>query len=473
MKRLIAVSFAMSVLLSAFAQTEKFDIASFNPPQGWQRMDSNGVVIFHDYKTKNNLTSFGQIILFPSRATKTNATANFKDEWNLKVVQPTGTKAKPTTQTETTPDGWTAVTGYSNITTPGISYMTMLVTATGFGRTMSVMANTAGSDHAATIEKFFKELDLDSKTATAMNQLATQSTNPVSTLRGSTSFNDYVFVAPQGWYVQNNKDYLSITQSQTPGQGCLILIIPPQPSSGNLETDVKSVFDQMYPGWRYRNTGEKKYDLIKGYTAQGLEYCMLQASMDKLSADGSRFDGYEDGTALVIKNANKVGIISARHNTSMMAHTDCINKYETWLRFLNSINIKTAVTSKPVEEPASKRIIGVWKLKSTGAAFGEYVFAANGNYQLTGAIGTSSTSTDYRYEYLHLTSYAFQGDGSYALNGNQLKLMKRGVKDPEQLKIRFEKINHGGTGWNERMHMLKRSSIDGKEYEVAYEREKK
>ena len=471
MKKLLAVFFATSILISAFAQTEKFDIARFNPPQGWQRMDSNGVLIFHDYKTKDNLTSFCQIVLFPSRSTKSNAAVNFNDEWNLRVTQPTGSKVKPTTQTESTPEGWTVVTGFGNITQSEVSYMKMLVTATGYGRTMSMMVNTAGTDHAAAIEKFFNDFDLDGKAALAMNQSSTESTSQLSSMNGSTSFSDYVFVAPQGWHLQNNKDYLSISQSQQAGQGCLILIIPPQPSSGNLEADVKTVFDQMYPGWKYRYTGEKKYDLMKGYTSQGLEYCMMQASMDKLSADGSRYDGYEDGTALVIKNGNKIGLISARHNTSMMAHTDCLNKYETWLRFLNSITIKTASTAKPVEEPASKRIIGVWKVRTNGPALGEYVFAANGNYQLTGAIGTSSTSTDYRYEYLHITSYAFKGDGSYSINGNQLKLMKRGQTEPEQLRIRFEKINHGGTGWNERLHMLKVSPTDKKEYEVTYEKQ--
>ena len=466
MKKLLAVLFIMSILGQLYSQNEKFDIASFTPPQGWQRLDSNGMILFHDYKTKDNLTSFCQIVLFPSRASKENASKNFSDEWNTKVTQPTGDKAKPTTQTEKTPDGWTVVTGYANITQSGVSYMKMLITTTGFGRTMSVMVNTAGGEHASAIEKFFNGFDLDSKTALALNQSPPQS----ATMNGSTSFSDYVFTAPQGWYIKNNKDYLSMSQSQVPGEACLILLIPPQPSSGNLEADAKGVFDQMYPGWSYRNTGDKKYDLIKGYTSQGLEYCIMEAQMSKLAADGSRYDGYEDGGAWVIKAGNKVGIISVRHNTSMSAHNDCINKYETWLRFFNSVNIKNAAPSKPVTEQAAKRIVGVWNMKSHGMATGEYVFAANGNYQLVGAIGTSSTSTDYRYEYLHLTSYAFKGDGSYSINGNQLRMMKRGDKEAEVARIRFEKVNHGGTGWNDRMHLLKVSSLDRKEYEVCYEK---
>jgi hypothetical protein len=33
-------------------------------------------------------------------------------------------------------------------------------------------------------------------------------------------------------------------------------------------------------------------------------------------------------------------------------------------------------------------------------------------------------------------------------------------------------VNHGGTGWKERVYMLKVSTVDGKEYEVGYEKEK-
>ncbi len=306
------------------------------------------------------------------------------------------------------------------------------------------------------------------KIAALLFMLSAYSLSYTQSMNATTTFSDYVFIPPQGWSIQNNTSHLSMFQGQVPGEGCLILLIPLQPGSGNLEASVSSVFEMMYPGWNYRNTGEKKYDLVKGFTAQGLEYCMLQAPMSKLSADGSRYDGFEDGVALVINAGNKTAIISARHNTSMMAHNDCLNKYETWLRFFNSIHINNAVTAKPAEEPVSKRIIGVWTLTGNGVVSGEYVFAANGNYQLGGGIGSSSTSADDRYKYLHLTTYAFKGDGSYSIHNNQLHLKKAGTTEVAQ--FRFDKVNHGGTGWNERIHLLKVDPTNRKEYEVCYEK---
>ena len=48
-----------------------------------------------------------------------------------------------------------------------MTYACILVTASGFGKVMSVMVNTAGSDHASAIEKFFNDLNLDSKATVA------------------------------------------------------------------------------------------------------------------------------------------------------------------------------------------------------------------------------------------------------------------------------------------------------------------
>ena len=96
-KKYLALVMTVFITMSLAAQTDSFDIATFKAPKGWQRLDSNGVLLFHDYRTKNNLTSFCQIFVFPSKASGNNAQKNFSDEWNLRVVQPTRTTAKPAT----------------------------------------------------------------------------------------------------------------------------------------------------------------------------------------------------------------------------------------------------------------------------------------------------------------------------------------------------------------------------------------
>lgn len=296
--------------------------------------------------------------------------------------------------------------------------------------------------------------------------LAAMDTEAVCQSATAFDFNNYSFTVPEKWRTQKEPGYVLLAQSHTSEPGCIILIFPPQPSSGNLQRDAENVFGQMYPGWQFRSTGEKQYDLSKGYTPQGLEYCMLEAGMSKLSADGSRYDGFEDGGALVIKNGNQIVIIATRH-TTMIAHTDCVNKYETWRRFFNSFTIKGANASATKDDPAM-RIIGVWTLSGSGPASGEYVFAANGNYQLVGGLGTSTTSRDDYYKYIHIKTYSFQGDGSYSINGNQLDLKRQ--SNNEQVQFRFEQVNHGGVGWKDRLYLLKTDPTLRTKYEVCYEK---
>lgn len=276
------------------------------------------------------------------------------------------------------------------------------------------------------------------------------------------TLNDYEFTPPARWQVQKQPDHLLLTQGPDP-LNCVIQILPPQPSSGNLEQDVDAVFAMMYPQWQYQKRGEHQFVLSRGVLAQGQEYWMKEAAMSGTSADG-RYH-LEEGVALVVKAGAQVAIIAARHR-SLFAHNDCQNHYDTWRRFFNTFKIRGAPIANEPGAEAAQRIIGVWGLMESGAS-SEFVFAANGHYARAGALITTSTTSDERYEYLHLKTYAFEGDGSYSLTGNVLNLSKRG-QPPESMRLRFEQANHGGTGWKDRLWLLQRSAVG--ENEVCYER---
>lgn len=279
-------------------------------------------------------------------------------------------------------------------------------------------------------------------------------------------WNRYQYIAPEKWYTQKTQDAIWLAQSQSITEGCVITILPPQPSSGNLETDAKNIFNLMYPGWQYRFTGEKQYDISKGYTLQGLEYCMIEAPMHKMRPDGYYYD-YEDGAVWVIGLGKQVAIIAGRHNRLLACY--CHHQYESWRRFFNSFTVKGQPPVKNTEDPA-KRIIGDWMAMGSGALT-EYIFAANGNYQFIGAYGTTSAVTRGYTDYIEIKSSAWKGDGSYSISNDRLTLKTHGSNKPEQIRIRFEKVNHGGTGWKDRLYMLKVSVADGKEFEVCYEKQ--
>lgn len=280
-----------------------------------------------------------------------------------------------------------------------------------------------------------------------------------------TSWDDYVFTVPQNWIIQKNKDFIMLAQSQDPTSGCVVQILLPTESSGNLEQDVQGVFAMMYPGWEYRNAGEKQHDLIKGHTTQGLEYCMMEAPMKKVRPDGFYYD-YEDGSALVIGLGKQVVIIATRHERLIACQ--CRRDYNLWKRFFHSFTVKNAPVPKNSDEDPATRIIGLWKTAES-MVVSDYAFAANGHYKHDGAIASSSTSRDQNYEYLHIKSYSFEGDGTYSITKKELSLLRRGAAAAEKRLVRFEKVNHGSTGWKDRMVMLDKD-VAGV-YEVRYEKQ--
>ena len=194
---------------------------------------------------------------------------------------------------------------------------------------------------------------------------------------------------------------------------------------------------------------------------------MMEATMSMTATDG-RYN-LEEGAGLVIKAGTQIVIISVRHNSGLIGHDDCRLRYTTWRRFFNSFTVKNATVSKNAED-VSLRIIGAWAQTESGAS-SEYVFAANGSYALVGAIGSTFTSRDINYEYLHIKTYAFRGEGSYSIARNELILKRWSDNSPEQIRFRFEKVNHGGIGWKDRLYLLKKDGYG--ETESLYEKQEK
>jgi len=458
MKKILVPFLSILFISTASAQKVKFDIASFNPPKGWQRIDSNGVVAFFDAKTASGQTTFCQLFLYPSHPSTGKASTDFESEWSQLVVKPTGFKGKPTTEIGNA-DGWDVTTGYSNINHGGITFTCMLVTATGFGREMSVLVNVAGQEYMTQVQSFLNEFDLDAKAAAALKD------KKESMSKSSASLKDYQFVSPARWYTFNTPNYIMLSSSQSAQWGCTLNIFPSQPSTGNLETDARNIFNQMYGGWQYRFNNQQKEDVSRGYTLQGLEYCMIEAPMQKQRPDGYYYD-YENGQVLVISIGNQITLIAGRHQRGEMT-CFCKNQYDYWNQFFNSF-VVNGVSPKKMEDEVAKRIVGTWGSMG-GSALTKYIFAANGRYQFIGAYtSTSRISRDM----IEMRTSVFTGDGSYLINGNQLTTTyDKDRSKNDVVQYRLEKVNHGGSGWKDRLYILAKSVVDGTLYEVCYEKE--
>jgi hypothetical protein len=440
----------LSLLLAYFLHAQdKFDIASFTAPVGWQRADSNGVLSFTDAKTTNNQLTFCQIFIYPSKPSGNSKTKDFENAWTSLVANVTGSKKKPKTTTEKTPDGWTAITGADNMSVKGINYTAMVTSVSGYGKVMNILVNVAGQEYAAAVDNFFQHLEFDK------NAMSNATTN-----RPAGSYEDYSYTMPEKWITKRENGFMHLIQEENGKYGCYISLFNPETSSGNIETDVRNYFAAMYKGWQLLNVGR---DVVtKGYTWQGIEYCMMEGSM--MRPKGEQYD-YEEGGIIAFKFGNTLGIASIRHEPVGL-YCQCKKNFNTWGRFVNTFTLKGFTPAPPAQNPSSM-IVGSWML-AQGGALNNYIFAANNRYQYYGGYGdyvkVDATTIASR-------STVFKGDGKYVVAGNKLTITPDSRKNqPETYRVRFEKVNAGGKGWKDRIYLLNENPVGGKPYESIYER---
>jgi hypothetical protein len=221
-----------------------------------------------------------------------------------------------------------------------------------------------------------------------------------------------------------------------------------------LQELAEAIFKNRYAGWRFRQTGAQQYLLSTGVLPKGLEYFMMEAEVTK---DGGEFGGILEGAALTVKAGSQIVMMWALHKPLMTGHRPCWATYATWRRFFNSFTVRNTPIVKIEPGELSRRIVGRWATAQGRVASGELVFAPNGTYTSDVAIGGPQSGA------IAGTSRA----SGYSLTGDQLSMRPpRGTE--EVVRVRFDRVNHGGTGWKDRLWMLKKDMYG--ENEVSYER---
>jgi hypothetical protein len=105
-----------------------------------------------------------------------------------------------------------------------------------------------------------------------------------------------------------------------------------------------------------------------------------------------------------------------------------------------------------------------WLLRNTGDRF---VFAPNGDLSASAQRYYATSSNE-----LLTVTEAYFGDGAYSIHGNQITLIKDSDKSkPEPGLFRVEQESKdGGRTWKDKLYLMRKSVVDGSDYEVNYDK---
>lgn len=278
---------------------------------------------------------------------------------------------------------------------------------------------------------------------------------------------DYIYDIPPGWSPTNYPDgiVLSPPVSNT-GERCLLQIWPMHVRSGNLGKDAVQAFQQIFSAYRLTQSQyATRNSIVRGTSAQGWNYIMIKNAIQIATGNYAVLYGF----VFVADLGNRVAVISGMSKDPLVSVCFGLNLTDVWPKFFYSLHFKGWNSSLPQQE-MMKRIAGPW-IAVTATAGDKWVFAANGRF--------ASASAAQRYysisssEAISVTD-AYFGDGTWSLNGNAIVLTKDNDKaNPGRGWIRPEQESYdNGNTWTERLYLLRTSTVDGKEYELAYHRDR-
>lgn len=143
----------------AFAQqSETFDIATFQPPQRWQRQAGADAVQF-SIEDKAAGT-FCLISLFRSVPGLGSSKENFDAAWPTIVKEAVNVSTAPQMQPANNKDGWEIVSGAAPFEKDGTRGAAVLVTASGFGKMVNVLVLTNTDAFEKDVSAFLESVSL-------------------------------------------------------------------------------------------------------------------------------------------------------------------------------------------------------------------------------------------------------------------------------------------------------------------------
>ncbi len=304
-----------------------------------------------------------------------------------------------------------------------------------------------------------KRILLPIAAAFCVSAIAAQNANTT----GAGSLSDYIYAAPQGWTTTPYPDGIVIRSPvSNTGEKCLITLWPMRPAGNDLAGDANAIFGEVFRDFEPRAT-DTPPSMSRGVSAQGWEYLIVKRGM---GVRGNPQDLF--GFLMVAKLGDRVAAVSGASKDPLVSSCFGLILTDVWPRFFYSLQFRNWNPPSGIG-PLAQRIPGVW-MAVTATAGDRFVFAPNGRY--AGASAAQRYARISSTEILRVTD-AYFGDGTYTIRGNQITLTPDGrTRNRETGFVRIEQESKDwGRTWVEKFYLLRISAVDGREYEVAYDRQ--
>ncbi len=361
MKKICSFLLATLLLQQAFAQTETFDIVTYTPPKDFKKDSKQGVVNYTNFNEKKG--TFCVIAIYASRASTGDAQKDFKNEWKELVATPFKAEANPTTETQTTADGWKIVNGAAPIKLDGTDSYIILTVASGFGKTLSIRTSMNDEAYTAKVNALFESMKLDkTKTSTVNNN----NTVPVSTNAGTGKFGLMTYKAPAGWSHQVFGDGVVFKPLNLPADEHLAMqIMKPLNFSGSLEQALAKSYDEaaaMYNSTKMYYAGGAEYQKTKPQKSfNGWEY--IQGKGGVQTENGKTELGLDLFVIKINNRFERVAVLKLRKNCNWSRYYSADRREYQYAieNFLFSLQFTDG--PQPILKPGTingNGIVGVW-----------------------------------------------------------------------------------------------------------------